>query len=403
MTTLEATNVSEILERTNEPEWLTARRRNAWEAWQSIPMPTRKDERWRFTNLRGFDASSLEQARGAEFTLTEAVDLPTGVVWCSLSDAVADHSDLVERLYGTVVGLEDSVDDKFAAHTEAAWLSGAFLYVPKGVQVDQALTADISAVDASTWRALVVLEEGAQATYVESFTSADDAVVLNSVVEVAAGAGSHLTLVTDQRLGTEVTHFGTHRVNAARDAQVEWVAVGIGGARGKSRMETHLQGPGSNVRLTGAYVLDGAQQIDYDTRQLHEAPNAYSDLAFKGVLSGKSRAVWRGTIDVAKGAQGTDSYQDNRNLILSNGAHADSIPGLQIEANDVRCTHGSTIGKVDPEQLFYLMARGMTREQATREIVRGFFVPVLERIPEGALRESVQDAIWQRLDAVRSR
>ena len=194
---------------------------------------------------------------------------------------------------------------------------------------------------AVNWRALVVLEEGAEATFVEEFLSADAeyAGFSNAVVELVAGANSHLHYVTVQDYAVPVQHFATHRVHAHRDAQVSWSAVGLGASMGKSRMEAHLDGPGSNVKLTGAYFVDGTQQMDYDTYQLHAAANATSDLFFKGVLEDKAHAVWRGMIAVAKGAQGTDAFQNNRNLILNSGAHADSVPGLTIEANEVRCTH----------------------------------------------------------------
>jgi Fe-S cluster assembly protein SufD len=253
---------------------------------------------------------------------------------------------------------------------------------------------------AVNWRALIVLEEGAEATFVEEYLSVDANAVgfSNAVVELVAGANARLHYVTVQDYAVPVQHFATHRVHADRDAQVDWSAVGLGASLGKSRMEAHLNGPGSNVKLTGAYFVDGSQQIDYDTYQLHAAANATSDLFFKGVLDDKAHAVWRGMIAVAPGAQGTDAFQNNKNLVLKSGAHADSVPGLQIEANDVRCTHASTTSKVDAEQLFYLQARGITREDAVREIVRGFFVDVLERIEVDAVREQVQAALWARMD-----
>jgi Fe-S cluster assembly protein SufD len=163
-------------------------------------------------------------------------------------------------------------------------------------------------------------------------------------------------------------------------------------------MEAHLLGPGASVRLNGAYFLDGNQELDYDTQQVHAAPNAFSDLAFKGVLADKAHSVWRGIIDVRPGAQGTDSYQENRNLLLNKGEHADSIPGLQIEANEVRCTHGATISKVDAEQLFYLQARGIPREEAVKTVVRGFYTPLLDRIHPEPVRDSIRDALWARMD-----
>ena len=212
------------------------------------------------------------------------------------------------------------------------------------------------------------------------------------------GQNARLEYVTVQDYAVPMSQFSTHRVLAARDAQVEWTAVGLGASRGKSRMEARVMGPGANVRLNGAYVLDGRQQLDYDTQQVHEAPNASSDLAFKGVLAGRGHSVWRGIIDVRPGAQGTDAYQENRNLLLSKGAHADSIPGLQIEANEVRCTHGATLSKVDAEQLFYLRSRGISEDEATRTIVRGFFTPLLDRVHPESVRDAIRATLWERLE-----
>jgi Fe-S cluster assembly protein SufD len=192
-------------------------------------------------------------------------------------------------------------------------------------------------------------------------------------------------------------HFASHRAEVARDAELDWVAVALGSKTGKSRMESRLTGPGSTAKLTGAYVLDGTQHVDLDTTQEHDAPHATSDLFFKGVLSGSARSVWRGVIRVAKDAQKTDAYQENRNLVLSPKAHADSIPGLEIKANDVRCTHGATIGRVDPEALYYLMSRGLDRPAAERLIVEGFFVDAFERIRSPELREQVQQALLAKL------
>lgn len=419
----------------NDPEWLHARRLASWELFQRLPMPSRRDEHWRFTNLRkvklddvtayspapeGF-AGSVSVADDQVVGETEAaghvsqvngdttaivnVNLPAGVIFTSLEEAARTHPELVQRHLGTAVKAGDSVNDKFVALNEATWTGGVFLYVPRGVRVEQPLRANLlHAGDGTTlsWRALIVLEESAEATFVEEYGSADNAHAgfSNGVIELIANADSNLHYVTAQNYATPVAHFATHRVIAERDSQVEWAAVGLGASLGKSRMEARLVGANSTVKLTGAYFLDGTQELDYDTQQFHEAPNAMSDLAFKGVLTDRSRSVWRGMIDVAEGAQGTDSYQENRNLILSDGAHADSIPGLQIEANEVRCTHGSTTGKVDEEQLFYLQARGLTRLEATKAIVRGFFVPVLDRITVDSVRDSIREALYARMDRV---
>ena len=414
--------------------WMRERRMAAWERYQQIPMPSRRDERWRFTNLRGIDVAAVStftacsdvdavqsrlQATASNEGLAgrlihvngttvsenvlEQLDLPAGAIFCSLDTALRDHAELVQQHFGSAVTASDSVDDKFVALQEATFSNGVFFYVPRNTTVDMPVRCDIVHSEHGAtinWRALIVLEEGASATLVEEYTSTSDDLTgfSNAVVELVAGRGANLHYTTVQEYALPVSHFATHRVLASQDSQVEWTAVGLGASRGKSRMEARLQGPGSSVRLNGAYFLDGKQELDYDTQQVHEAPNAFSDLAFKGVLADTAHSVWRGIIDVRPGAQGTDSYQENRNLLLNTGAHADSIPGLQIEANEVRCTHGATISKVDAEQLFYLQARGITREEAVKTVVRGFFTPLLDRIHPEPVRDSIREALWQRMD-----
>ena len=182
-----------------------------------------------------------------------------------------------------------------------------------------------------------------------------------------------------------------------RDAELDWVAGGFGSRRGKIRIQNDLTGPGATSRVTGAYFADGSQHLDYDTFQEHAAPHTTSDFAFKGALRDTATVVWRGMIRVERDAQKTNAYQENRNLLLSEKAHADSIPGLEILANDVRCTHGATLSQVDRDQLFYAMARGLTRGDAERLIVRGFFQDVLDRIELDPVREALADALESRI------
>jgi Fe-S cluster assembly protein SufD len=186
----------------------------------------------------------------------------------------------------------------------------------------------------------------------------------------------------------------------ARDASLEWLALGFGSARGKVRMETKLAGPGSSAKVTGAYAGAGTQHLDFDTRQEHAAENTTSDLAFRGVLADRASAVWRGMIRVDRGAQQTDAFQESRNLLLSSQAHADAIPGLEIEANDVRCTHAAAVAQVDREQLYYLRARGLPEEQAKRLIIDGFMQELAERTPAGPLRDQLSAALDRRLGEI---
>src|SRR5262245_52367858 len=299
-------------------------------------------------------------------------------------------------LLGTLVG----ADEKFAAHNAALWEHGLLVHVPKGVVVEQPLFVRIAtAVPGGSlfWRLLVVADPESRFTVIEEYASADPQLegYSNAVVEIAVEQAAKVEYVSVQNLSRGTWHFGTHHARVERDAELDWVAGGFGSAKGKVRIQNDLAGPGATSRVTGAYFADGSQHLDYDTFQEHIAPHTTSDFAFKGALRDTATAVWRGMIRVEKDAQKTNAYQENRNLLLSPHAHADSIPGLEILANDVRCTHGATLGQVDREQLFYLMARGLSRGEAERLIVRGFFQDVLDRIE----LEPVREALGQALDA----
>ncbi len=402
--------------------WLTEARRTAAEQSSTIAVPTIASEHWRYTNLRGIDFAAFAPAtpadRSAEVegailltgaeggrivqrdstvvvaTLDPAV-AAAGVTYCSLEEAAVTHPALVEAHLGSIV----TGAERFAVENAALWTGGVFLHVPRGVRVEQPLHAAFEIATAGAaqhWRALVVLEEGAEATFVEEHVTGV-AGYANGVVELVVAPAARLHYVTVQNRSTEALHFATHRAEIGRDANLEWVSVALGGKTGKTRLESRMAGTGSSVRLTGTAVVDGTQHVDLDTTQEHDAPHATSDLFFKGVLRDRGRSVWRGVIRVAKDAQKTDAYQQNRSLILSEKAHADSIPGLEIEANDVRCTHGATISRVDQELLHYLRSRGLDRDTAEHLIVQGFFADVLERISDERLREAVGAALQTRL------
>ena len=382
-------------------------RADALELYRSLPLPDTSMEAWRFTDLRGFDPDSFVQngtvgapardmleidvsglatAGGGKVEIDK---LPDGVEFAALPE---DH----ERL-GTLVG----ADDKFTAHNAASWQSGLLVRVPKGVELDDPLYVRVvgDGTGATFWRLLVVAEEGSRFSLIEEYTSpsADAAGYTNSAVELFVEQGAKLEYVSLQNLSQETWNFATHRATVGRDAELDWVAGGFGSRRGKVRIHNDLAGQGATSRVTGAYFADGTQHLDYDTFQQHHAPSTTSDFAFKGVLREEASVVWRGMIRVEEGAQKTNAYQENRNLILSPDAHADSIPGLEILANDVRCTHGATISQVDREQLFYAMSRGLTRGDAERLIVRGFFQDVLDRIELAPVREALADALEARI------
>jgi Fe-S cluster assembly protein SufD len=289
-------------------------------------------------------------------------------------------------------------DDKFALENLARWEHGLLVHVPKGVVLEKPLYVQVTSSGGSLfWRMVVIADEGARFTLIEDLGSAGDDTIAytNAVVELFVDPHAKIEYVSLQNLSQETWHFGRHKAWLERDSELDWVIGGFGSKRGKVWIENDLAGPGATSRVTGAYFADGDQHLDYDTFQEHIAPNTESDFAFKGALRENASAVWRGMIRVEEGAQKTNAYQENRNLLLSDKAHADSIPGLEIMANDVRCTHGATLGRINREELFYLMARGLSRAEAERLIVRGFFQDVLDRIE----LEPVRDALGAALEA----
>jgi Fe-S cluster assembly protein SufD len=409
-----------------EPDFLTARRERAVRVSETLELPRFKGQPgWEFTNISGLDldayapapvpgngASAPSTARPAIFEPDAAAelrqvdagapvlsgDLPDGVIVSSLESAAHEHPELVEPYLGSVV----PGDDVFVVRNDAGFRGGAFVYVPAGVALQRPIL--LTAVQAQTGteldrRTLIVLESGAQAEVWEQYLSASDEIdgVFNTVVELVVGQNARLRFVSGQDLAERSWVFGTHRAEVGRDAGLDWVALGFGSAHGRVRMETRLGGPGAEARVTGAYAPHARQHIDFTTTQEHAAPDTTSDLAFRGVLQGRSTAVWRGNIIVDPGAQRTDAFQESRNLLISKRAHADAIPGLEIQANDVRCTHAAAVAQVDPDQLFYLRSHGLPEDVAKRLVIEGFLSALVERFEAGAMREVLAETLDRRL------
>jgi Fe-S cluster assembly protein SufD len=414
-----------------EPEWLTERRRQGAALASELGLPSQKTRGWEFTDLSELIEEDFEVPAEADPAVREQADavlnlpeealavvqidqtmldsgtpngsggIPTEPLVTTLAAAAERYPELVRERLGSLV----SSDDPFVARNDAAWRGGAFVYVPAGKRLE--VPAQIEAIHdadraALGFRSLIVLEEGAEAEVWEQWLATDHerAGLFNTVTEVWVGQGANLRYVTAQGLGERSWVFATQRAEVERDANLDWVALGFGSSRGKVRMETRLAGQGSSARVTGAYAGSGSQHLDFDTTQEHAAPSTTSDLAFRGVLEDSATAVWRGMIRVDPGAQQTDAFQESRNLLLSKSAHADAIPGLEIEADDVRCTHAAAVAQIDAEQLHYLRSHGLPGEQAKRLIIEGFLEALVERLAAGPVRAAVSVALERRLGEI---
>jgi Fe-S cluster assembly protein SufD len=377
--------------------------------YAELPIPGTTEEHWRFTDLKGFDPDA--------FTANGQVPVPGTETMLELDAAglatVTESGVHIERApEGVTFELLDENhprlhelvghDEKFAAHNASLWKQGLLVHVPRGVVLEQPLYVRLAnSVDGGSlfFRLLVIAEPESRFTLIEEYTSSTPelAAYTNIVSELFVEQGARLEYVSLQNLSRETWHFGNHHARVGRDAELDWVAGGFGSKKGKTWIQNDLAGRGATSRVTGAYFTDRDQHIDYDTFQLHQAPDTTSDFAFKGALRDTSTAVWRGMIRVEPDAQKTNAYQENRNLMLSPTTHAVPIPGLEILANDVRCTHGATVSRVDREQLFYAMARGLTHSEAERLILRGFFQDVLDRIDLEPVREALSEALEARI------
>jgi Fe-S cluster assembly protein SufD len=416
--------------------FINAYRKRAWELYKSLPLPSTKDEPWRRTDIRSLKAetftlptsgngkgpSKIEYPPAPEELLQPLVGeehggqvllLPDqvraylspqlaekGIIFTDLATAEREHPELLEKILGQVVKPEEG---KFSAMAASLSSSGVFLYVPKGVQVEEPLHSVLWGPGANLAyfsHILIRVEDGASVTFVHEASSPTEAhgqTLHAGIVEIQVGDNAHLNFVELQSWGEHVWNFSHERAQVGRDSTLDWIFGALGSHLTKNFSELDLVGQGATGRMSGFYFTDGVQHLDHDTQQNHHAPHTTSDLLFKGALKDRSRSVWQGMIYVAPGAQKTDGYQANRNLVLSRKARADSIPGLEIMADDVRCTHGATVGKIDPDQVYYLRSRGIPYEDAERLIVEGFFDPIMQRIAFEGVRSRFQQAILEKM------
>jgi len=418
-----------------EPDWLARRRAHAWEVFERTPMPTTRLEEWRYTDLRtklDLDALSLgtaepppddpgawparlrqamaeDRAASGHLVSIDGHVIHTditpeltekGVILQSLHRAVEVNPELVrEHLATEAVPPEEG---KFPALNAALWTDGIFLYVPKGVRLDLPIrvTRWLNESGVATFsRTLIVAGEGSRVSYVDEMLSDDfeRQTLTSNAVEVLARDGAQVQYVSVQRLGRGGFYQAAQRTLAGRDATLDTLNVSLGATTSRVDLNARLLGEGANSDMLGLYFGEDDQHFDYNTSQDHIAPNTSSDLLYKGALDERSRAIFRGIIRVHPGAQRTDAYQTNRNLLLGEHARADSLPNLEIQADDVKCSHGATVGQLDAEARFYLMSRGLSRIQAERLVVLGFLGEVLSRLPLGGVADKVTRVIEDKL------
>lgn len=401
------------------PAWADAARTSASANLDTLPALTGREEEWRFTPpadlaLVGAEPEAPGAAavrpgaggpRAARLELIDGraaapslEDLPAGVIVAELGAALVDHEDLVrERLYGLI-----GFADRPGALNAARWDGGLFVYVPRGVEVAlpvESLLAATGAAGRVFGRSLVVVEEGAKATVIERCSSGDlgGPLSASTVVELYVGQGAELEHVSVIDWGAGVRHHAMLRGRVDRDARLRSVVVTLGGDVVRVEPTVVCAGPGADARALGLCFAAGDQHFEHRVVSRHEAPQAYSNLLYKGAIQDTAHTVFFGNLVVPPGAPGTDAYQTNRNLVLNEGARADTIPFLEIETAEVKCSHAGAVGRVDDEHLFYLRSRGVHEAEAKRLIVMGFLQEVLEQVSLEELRDELERAVAAKL------
>ena len=392
--------VDALSEALGEPGWLAERRVEAFEIFSKLELPDPKGEVWRYTDVRRFDFERFSPPVPASHELTLDPALAAkGVVFTDFRSALEDHVDLLKEHFFTEVPVDEH---KFTALHGAFHSDDILVYVPRAVEVEVPfeMVRRVGSGGSVFPHTTIVVDEQASLTFVDSFISEDyeaDA-LCSSVVEVEARRGAMVNYISLQQWGRNVHHFQTQRFTGGRDTTVRSLAVNLGSTFARTQVESVLRGEGSFSEMLGLYFADSDQHFAQRTLQQHNAEHTTSDLLYKGALKEKGRSEYSGLIKVAKGAQGTDAYQANRNLTLSDEALARSLPQLEIEANEVRCTHGATVAPVEEEHLFYLMSRGIDRVTAQKLVVFGFFGEVLDRIRVPSVREELSAAISKKVE-----
>lgn len=422
-------------ERGGDPDWLIERRLEALARFESLPWPDQTMEAWKYTDIRGLDLGAFDPVPASQPEAKTLDDIPDeiqaaigevgdragfavqidadvvhstldpalaakGVVFGPIGSIAAAYPDPVRDALGNA-GVSPS-EEKIATLAAAFASGGAYIYVPRGVQIPLPLQSFrwLNKSGLAVFpRTVIAVEEGASVTYIDHYRSGplDGPALAAANVEIYAHPASNVSYLGVQDWAPTVWHFNIQRALVQRDATLRSLAATLGGKVSRSVVESILDGPGSHSEMLGVYFADSAQHFDHRSLQEHRAPNSSSDLYYKGALKGRSSAVYSGLIHIAKEAQKTDSQQANRNLILSDEAKADSIPLLEIEANDVRCSHGVSVGPPDEDQRFYLESRGLDHDEAEHLIVKGFFQEVLDRVRVPEIRDALGRAVEEEL------
>lgn len=396
-------SVITVSQAVGDPAWLATARTQAWEQYAAATYPTRKEELWKYTDLSRINWDSYQWGT-TEDVIVSALPKSVqdqGVIFTTLAAALKQHPALVQKYLGRIT---DTVNGKYGVENLALTDRGLFCFVPKGVKVEAPIHGEYrSTQDGATLfpRTIVVLEDGAEATFFDHYTSPNvrgtPHAYCNARVELYVAANARLHYLQLQNWHGGMLHLLEQHTELGRDAYLSATTITLGAHIAKSTIGANLNEPGAVSYLFGLGYANEKQQFDHHTMQTHLAPHTTSDLLYKMAINDHAKSTYTGIITMSPAAQKADAYQSNKNILLSKTARANTEPKLEILANDVRCTHGASVGNIDNEQLYYLQSRGLNHEDARDMIVHGFFEDLIGKLPNAELQTAVRAAVNAKL------
>ena len=386
-----ADRIQELSTHNKEPNWILEKRLEAWHAFQNTEMPDLKYGLDIRMDLRGLDINKVNP------NVIENIQMPDrkDIIIRPLTDAINENPEIVKKHFMRTANLTD----KFSSLHWALWNRGLFIYVPKGVQAEN-LHLNFDAVDGSVLEnILIVLEPLSSLTFLETLSG--NPVFRSSVTEIFLGEGARLNFGSLQKYGQTTYNFSARKAYTERDAKLDWVTFDMGSFRTLSDITTVMTSPGAESRTIGMYFGNSSQQFNFSVNSIHAAPDTTSDMLVKGALNDHAKVIYRGLVKIEKNACRSNGYQLEDTLLLSDDAEADPVPNLEIDNNDVRCTHGTTVGHVDPDKIFYMMSRGIDEVEAKKRIVEGFFEPVINKLTVKVMENDLRKLLEKKIEEIK--
>ncbi len=370
----------------NEPAWLSEKRKQALELFKTMPEPSRKTEEWKYTDFSLLNTKSVTENGKVKQTFSGELE-KSGIVFCDMETAIKEHSDLLKPYLFSAIKPEENI---FTALHSASFSKGSLLHIPAKTNLTTPIFLSNTVTGSNFMHFIIIAEQGSSFTLIEDLHGS--ASYFSNFSEIFLKEGAQAKIISLQNLSSGIG-FSIKRALLGKDSKLEHIFCILGGDFSRLRLDCALQGEGSEAKVYGAYIGTGKQNIELQTAVHHLVPHTTYDILARGALFGSSTAVHRGVNKIEKSALGTNSWLRGHTLLFGDKSKSDVIPSLEIDTNDVQAGHEASVGKVDEEQLFYLMSRGLERKEAERLIVQGYFEPVLQRIPDEALRGKIRTIV----------